>query len=65
MLKDTHLGVVVSNYARYHATEYALRDFDQIVRGRSTTSRFEVVSTRLVHVDKWIFEFRKHGRIVE
>ena len=57
MLGDTYLGVVIRVCARYHATEHALSDFKQVVFSRSTTSRFEVFSTRLGNVDKWIFGF--------
>ena len=61
MLKGTYLGVLIRICARCLAMEHGLRDFDQIVFGRSTTSRFEVVSTRLVNVDKWISEFGSTG----
>ena len=61
MLKGTHLVVVFRICARYHDTEHALRVFDQVIFGSSTTSRFEVVYTRLANADKWISEFGSTG----
>ena len=56
-----YLGVVVRVCARYHAMEHACGNLEQIVLGRSTTSRFELVYTRLTIVDKWISEFGSTG----
>ena len=37
--------------------EHAPRGFDHIIFNVFTMSRFEVVSTRLANVDKWISDF--------
>ena len=54
VLLGIFVGIVIRLRTRYYATEHALRNFDQIVFGRSTTSRFEIVSTKPANVDKWI-----------